>query len=100
MHFFIPLFWNEKIITVRETTYFLNRLKEIPEPLPEGAIMFCFDVVKLYPSIPRQTGLSACEDALQLRTDQSIPTEAVIEMVKTVLDNNIIEFNGKEYKQV
>jgi len=62
--------------------------------------MFCFDVVKLYPSIPRQKGLSACEDALQLRKDQSIPTEAVIEMVKTVLDNNFIKFNGKEYKQV
>ena len=35
---------------VRDTTDFLNRLKEIPEPLPEGAIMFCFDVVKLFPS--------------------------------------------------
>ena len=51
---------------VRDTTDFLNRLKEIPEPLPEGAFMFCFDVVKLYPSIPRQKGLSACEDALLL----------------------------------
>ena len=50
---------NEYIITspsyirdIRDTTDFINTLKEIEEPLPEVTIMFCFDVlyIRLYPN--------------------------------------------------
>ena len=49
---------------IKDTTDFLTKLNEINVKLPKGAILFCFDVEKLYPSIPREEGLQACEEAL------------------------------------
>ena len=69
------------------------------EPLPKNSILFCFDVVKLYPSIPREEGLKACRDTLETRTDKSVRTEEVMAVIKTVLENNVFEFDGKEYLQ-
>ena len=63
---------NEYVITspsfIRDTTDFINTLKEIEEPLPEGTIMFCFDVCKLYPSVPKQEGLEECREGLNFRS--------------------------------
>ncbi len=85
---------------IRDTTAFLNAIeREITTPLPEGIILYCFDVVKLYPSIPKKEGLEACKQALNERCTKTINTEAVIEMIETVLENNVIEFCGQEYRQ-
>ena len=62
--------------------------------------MFAMDVKSLYPSIPRELGLQACEEALKQRSDKRIPTNAVMKMIETVLDNNIFKFNGKDYIQI
>ncbi len=84
---------------IKDTTDFLNKLKEIQQPLPKDIILFCFDVVKLYPSIPKREGLSACEEALNYRTCTEIPTKDVMGMISTVLENNNFCFNGKDYLQ-
>jgi len=84
---------------IRDTSDFQQKLQEIPQPLPNEAILFCFDVVRLYPSIPKDEGIAACKEALAHRTDHSIPSDAIIEMITTVLENNIIAFHGKEYRQ-
>ena len=39
---------------IKDTTDFLTKLNEINVKLPKGAILFCFDVEKLYPSIPEK----------------------------------------------
>ena len=45
-------------IYIRDTTDFLNRLKEVRQSvLPDDVILFCFDVIKLYPSISRKEGI-------------------------------------------
>ncbi|MCG7879960.1 MAG: hypothetical protein N0C90_27085, partial [Candidatus Thiodiazotropha endolucinida] len=49
---------------LRDTTDFIQKLNEIHEPLPENSVLFCFDVQKLYPSIPKNEGLKACREAL------------------------------------
>ena len=36
---------------------------------------FCFDVCKLYPSVPKEEGIAACREALETRTAPLIPTE-------------------------
>ena len=36
---------------IKDTTDFLNKVTQIAQPLP--MILFCFDVVALYPSVPR-----------------------------------------------
>ena len=66
---------------IRDTTYFINKLKEIDEPIPEIALLFCFDVCKLYPSIPKEEGIAACWEALETRTTPLIPTEYLLEMI-------------------
>ena len=57
-------------------------------------------VKSLYPRIPRQTGLQACKEALNQHSDKSIPTDAVVNIVEMVLDNNIFKFIGKDYIQI
>ena len=41
---------------IKETTGFLRKLDETKVKLPVDAILICFDVEKLYPSIPRYEG--------------------------------------------
>ena len=84
---------------IRDTTYYINKLKEIDEPIPEIALLFCFDVCKLYPSIPKEEGIAACWEALETRTTPLIPTEYLLEMIKTVLEINTFKFGDHNYKQ-
>ena len=94
---------NEYVITspsyIRDTTDFINTLKEIDEPMPEGTILFCFDVCKLYPSVPKQEGLEACREGLNSRSRSIVPTEEVLKMIKVVLDNNNFNLGNKHYTQ-
>ena len=83
---------------IKDTTDFLKKVQEIGE-VTDHTNLFSMDVVKLYPSIPKKEGIEACKEALNLRSNPSIPTEAVIDMIKLVLENNIFDFNNKHYKQ-
>ena len=84
---------------IQDTTHFLNRLEQIKKTLPQKYIMFTMDVRKLYPSIPQREGIEACREALEKRKNKSIPTQAVIDMMKVVLENNIFEFGEDKYLQ-
>ena len=86
---------------IRDTTDFLCKLEEIKQTIPDNAIIFCFDVnvEKLYPSIPRKEGIEACTEALERRSNKTVRTEAALQMMETVLDNNVFSFNGKQYIQ-
>ena len=84
---------------IRDTTDFICKLQEIEEPLPENAFLFCFDVAKLYPSVPRKEGLEACKEALENRSSSLVDTESAMQMIRTVLDNNIFGFGDQNYIQ-
>ena len=84
---------------IRDTTDFICKLQEIKEPLPENAFLFCFDVAKLYPSVPRKEGLDASREALENRSTSLVDTESVMQMIRTVLDNNIFGFGDQNYIQ-
>ena len=45
---------------LQDTTDFLHKLDAINRKLPNEAILFCFDVEKLYSSILKKEGLAAC----------------------------------------
>ena len=51
---------------IKDTTDFLNKVTQIAQPLPNDTILFCFDVVALYPSVPRIEARAALETALNL----------------------------------
>jgi hypothetical protein len=50
---------------IKDTTELLQKLNNIPQPLPGNNIMFCLDVKALYPSVPRKEARIACENPLQ-----------------------------------
>ncbi|KAL5012680.1 hypothetical protein ScPMuIL_011231 [Solemya velum] len=52
---------------IKDTTDFLNKMQQIPQPLPKDAILFCFDVKALYPSVPRDEARMAAVESLGSR---------------------------------
>ena len=84
---------------IRDTTDFMTKLRNVDEPLPTDSILFCFDMVKLYPSMPRKEGLQACEDTLSTRLRSLVSGKAAMEMIRNVLDNNVFGFGDKSYIQ-
>ena len=53
----------------------------------------------LYPSVPRSEAREAVKAALEEREDTTVPTDAFLELMDLVLNNNLFEFNGKRYIQ-
>ncbi|CAG2211803.1 unnamed protein product [Mytilus edulis] len=84
---------------IRDTTDFLNKLSKVKQPIPKNSILFCFDVVKLYPSIPREEGIKACKIALDTRRNKEIPTNDILEMIKLVLEGNNFKLIDRDFLQ-
>ncbi|XP_045208770.2 uncharacterized protein LOC123560670 [Mercenaria mercenaria] len=84
---------------LRDTTDFIDKISQIKQPIPSDTILFCFDVCKLYPSVPRVEGLQACEEGLTKRSKPIIPTRYGLRMIETVLDNNNFNLGQKHYVQ-
>lgn len=85
---------------IKDTTDFISKLKEIQSPVPDNAILFCFDVCKLYPSVPRKEGLEACKKALESRTAPLLGVQETLTIIETVLDYNVFSLGDKYYRQV
>ena len=68
--------------------------------MSDDVILCTIDVVGLYPNIPHDEGLTAMRKALDLRKDQRISTESLIELAECVLKNNIFEHNFSFHKQL
>ena len=85
---------------VKDTTDFISKLKTMKTDIPKDAILFCFDVEKLYPSIPRKEGMDACKEALEQRSNPLVTTEDAVKMIEMVLDSNSFTLGDKQYKQV
>ncbi len=83
---------------IRHTPDLLLKIKTVGL-IPKGAILFCMNVEKLYPSIPYKEGIEACEKALNNRSNQGIPTGAELDMITAVLQNNVFGYGGTQYIQ-
>ena len=72
---------------------------------PAHSFPVTVDVTALYTNIPTHGsvgGLQAMEIALQRRTTEEkskIPTRFLVDLLKTVLDGNIFEFDGQLWQQ-
>ena len=69
---------------IKDIQYFLRKINETNDYLPRDAILFCFDVEKLCPSIPKKEGLQECKEALEQREDKTTSIIGLVEMIKTV----------------
>ena len=86
---------------IRDTGDFLYKLNNVKQPVAgEGGhkpLLFCMDVAKLYPSVPRNDGVAACQEALEARETAGVPTFELLEVIKLVLDNNNFQLGGDRY---
>ena len=64
---------------IKDTTDFLNKIKNIPQPLPEGTLIFCLDVKALYTSVPRAEARAAVIAALNERSNPKFPQKMLSE---------------------
>lgn len=85
---------------IRDTTDFIKKISDIPQPLPSNTILFCMDVKALYPNVPRKEARVSVEGALEKRKDKSIPPKSVLKMMDMVLENNNFCFDDKHYLQM
>ena len=58
------------------------------------------DVTALYPSVPHREGLMSLEKALNKRSDKSVPTNFLSNLMKLVLKMNTFEWDKKLYLQM
>ena len=82
-----------------DTTDFLNKLWELP-PLPPNSLLVTLDVSSLYSNIPHHEGITACEEALNLRELLMPPTANFCHLTKLILSTNSFTFNKEHYLQV
>ena len=68
-------------------------------PLPENCILVTIDVSALYTNINKEEGMEYMRDALDLREEQIVPTEFIIDILKIILISNIFEFDQSLYVQ-
>ena len=69
---------------IKDTNHFLSKLKSLGK-LPDGAILCTIDIVGLYPNIPHSEGLTSLPRFLQLRDNNQISSNTLIELAEIVL---------------
>ena len=87
---------------IKDTPDFLNHIETINNgaPLPTGAVLVTVDVSALYTNIPQEEGIQACREALNVRSDNKVPTDFVIRSLEIILKYNIFEYDQKLYQQL
>ena len=58
------------------------------------------DVFSLYPNIDHGEGVTACREALERRTNRSVPSEVITDLIAFILKSNTLLFEGKLYHQI
>ena len=84
---------------IRDTTDFLQKLRELPV-LPPESLLVTLDVSSLYTNILHDEGVNVCEEFLNTRTDQSPPTKDLCQLIQLILESNAFIFNGAYYLQL
>jgi hypothetical protein len=82
---------------LKDTNHFLQTCNNIK--LPPNAKIVTLDVKGLYTNIPHDEGLIAMDDFMNDYYNTKT-SKMLIQLTKLVLENNIIEFNGKLYLQL
>ena len=87
---------------VKDTNHFLARLDKLGR-IPEGALICTFDIVGLYPSIPRGEGLEAIREALDMRVNPGVITVTLLGWhpwsLKTISLNLMVRYTGRNWEQ-
>jgi len=83
---------------IQDTPDFLRQLQQVH--LEEEDMLVVIDVKALYTNIPPAEAVKSVQDALNERTDQTVTTDFIIELLKIILKYNLFEFSESIYKQI
>ena len=85
---------------LQDTPDLLRQFETLNEQdLPEESFPISIDVVGLYTNIPTEEAIEAMRKTLETRTDKTVSTNTLIELLEHVLRLNIFEFNSELYIQ-
>ena len=84
---------------LKDTTDFLNFIEKTK--LPKDTILVSMDVTSLYTNIPQEEGITTVCEAYEEFYERKppIPTRYLREMLSLILQENLFQFNGKDYLQ-
>ena len=87
---------------VQDTTDFLQKLRALPEELPEDALLVTMDVRSLYTNVPNQEGIEAVKSYLRARAEPSDRnlSQVIATFLSLILTLNNFVFNDENYVQV
>ena len=87
---------------VQDTTDFLKKLDNLPEELPENAILVTMDVRSLYTNVPNQEGIEAVKSYLRARARPSdrFLSQVISTFLSLILTLNNFVFNDDNFVQV
>ena len=83
---------------VKNWTHLLNTLKDI-DVLPTNAVLITLDVSSLYTNMTKKEGIDVCRIAFSQRTDRSVPTESICDLIRMILIMNNFVFNDEHFIQ-
>ena len=84
---------------IKDTTDFFNKLSRF-DNLPDNTILVTLDVTALYFSIPHNDGNGACKTYLDRRAPLTTSSEDICQLIKFILENNVVSFNDEYFLQV
>ena len=87
------------ILDINDLLRRLDTVNELGTFKDKNLIMVSFDVVNMFPSIPKELGIEECRKKLNEREDQSVPTECIIDALSITLDYNLSQFDSMWYRQ-
>jgi hypothetical protein len=82
---------------IKDSSHFVEICSSLK--LPPNAKIITFDVQSLYTNIPHSDGLIALENFMS-KYYSATTTKMITQLTKLVLENNIVEFDGKLYLQI
>ena len=83
---------------VKDTNDFLNKLTFINN-LPSNTLLVTLDVSSLYTNIPHNDGINACYHYLNTRSNKTIPSNTLCDLIRIILTMNNFCFNDNHYLQ-
>jgi uncharacterized protein (UPF0305 family) len=81
----------------------IDFLKQLPNSVPENAILTTFDIVGLFTNIPTDLGMKAVKHFIEKSRDLiegTFSSNFILDALKFILDNNTFDFNGKHMRQI
>uniref|UniRef100_A0A1B6KRB6 Reverse transcriptase domain-containing protein n=1 Tax=Graphocephala atropunctata TaxID=36148 RepID=A0A1B6KRB6_9HEMI len=86
---------------IKNTDHFIERLKEVQQPLPDDVILVTIDAQSLYTNIPHNLGEEAVNSFLSIRPKPASPsTKFVMSLINMILTMNNFRFKNQNYLQI